>query len=480
MKSTVLLRILAGLVATVMLVVGIVLFGTGIVSDILPPRLTVAEVDTGAFGKVSVTRAQAEPRGLAVLVTDSASAPARDADVAALARAGLIAVPLDWDAVRRKTAGIPATAACAYIAEDLNNLARDVERELRLDRYFYPVIVGRGEGAAFAYVALAQAPLHTLGGAISVGFQPAIRSDRPYCLSPPLPAAVDGVFALPPPAAPLSDAWRVIGPHRDKGRVKAFQSALDNAEFIPAASDRAVRAALVANAAKLGRVRDRGVAGLPVSIVEPQGAAKALAVIISGDGGWRDLDRQLGARLAERGVAVVGLDSLLYFWAKRQPRELAADLGLLFDHYGRQFGVDRYMLVGFSFGADVIPGTWPFLTAAVKDRIALVSLLALGLTADYEVSLEGFLSAGTATGQPLPPLLAGLPLDRTQCIYGKEDAADGDSSCPAAELGPAQRIALEGGHHFDKDYAHLADLILQRLGPPAAGAPSPAAGVPSP
>ncbi len=467
MNLTMLFRILAGVVALGMLVVGIVLFGAGILSEVLPPRLTVSTIDAGEFGNVAVTHTQADARGLVVLVTDEASLPTRDADVTALARAGLIVVPLDWNDVRQKLTGPSVTDPCAYVSETLNNLARDVERELRVERYFYPVIVGRGEAAAFAYVALAQAPVHTLGGAISIGFKPAIRSDIPYCLDPPLPAAVDGVFALPKPTAPFTDAWRVIGPHRARGRIQEFQSELDKAKFVPATTEHAVRSALVSNAVELGRVRDRGAAGLPVSIIEPAGKAKALAVVISGDGGWRDLDRQLGARLAERDVAVVGLDSLLYFWAKRQPRELAADIGLLFDHYGRQFGVDRFILIGFSFGADVIPGSWPFISADIRDKVALVSLLALGLTADYEVSLEGFLSAGTSTGQPLPPLLAGLPLDRTQCIYGKDDAADGDSSCPAKELGEAQRIALEGGHHFDQNYAHLADLILQRLEPAA-------------
>lgn len=473
MKSIVLLRALAGLVAGGILVVGIALFGGNIFSRILPPRLTVSIVDTGTFGNLSVTRSDLEARGLVVLVTDAATASARDDDVTALARAGLIVVTLDFDVARQRLAAAPATDACHYISENLNNLARTVERDLRLNHYFYPIVIGRGEGAAFAYVALAQAPIHTLAGAISVGFQPAIRSDRAYCFTPPLLAASNGLFALPRPAAAFSNAWRVIGPESDRSRIEAFQSALDDARFTPAANDGAVRSAIVENALKLGMGRDRGVSGLPVSIVEPAGKAEALAIVISGDGGWRDLDRQLGARLAERNVAVVGLDSLLYFWAERQPQDLAADLGLLFDYYGRQFGVDRYMLIGYSFGADVIPGSWPFLPATVKDRIALISLLSLGLTADYEVTLEGFLSAGTSTGRPIPPLLAGLPSDRTQCIYGKEDAANGDSSCTAEELGAAQRIALEGGHHFDWNYAHLADLIWQRLQQPGKEAAPP-------
>ncbi|MFD2252585.1 type IV secretory pathway VirJ component [Pseudochelatococcus lubricantis] len=473
MKSIVLFRILASLVAAGMLAIGVVLFGSSILSHILPPRLTVSEIDTATFGKVSVTRPEVDVRGLAVLVTDAASASARDDDVQALARAGLITVTLDFDDVRARLAAAPADNECHYVSDDLKDLAREIEKDLGLRRYFYPIIIGRGEGAAFAYVAAAQAPVNTLAGGISVGFQPVIRADRTYCFDTPLTSAGDGLFALPPPRTPLPDAWRVIAPESDRRRIEDFQSALDDARFIPAGDDDAVRSAIVDNALKLGGGGDRGASGLPVSVIEPEGKANALAIIVSGDGGWRDIDREIGEWLAQRGVAVVGLDSLRYFWAKRDPRELAADLGLLFDHYGRAFGVNRYVLAGFSFGADVIPGAWPSMTKAVKDNVALVSLLSLGLTADYEVTLEGFISAGTSSGAPIPPLLAGLPLDRTQCIYGKEDADSGDTSCTAAELGPAQRVPLEGGHHFDGDYAHLAELIWQRLQPAGQGAAAP-------
>jgi len=77
--------------------------------------------------------------------------------------------------------------------------------------------------------------------------------------------------------------------------------------------------------------------------------------------------------------------------------------------------------------------------------------------------VEGFVRTASAESRPLPPLLHQLPLDRTQCIYGKEEALDGDTSCTLPELGPAQRIALEGGHHFDGDYTKAAEAIWQHI-----------------
>jgi type IV secretory pathway VirJ component len=110
-----------------------------------------------------------------------------------------------------------------------------------------------------------------------------------------------------------------------------------------------------------------------------------------------------------------------------------------------------------------MPDVWPKLSKAVKDHVSVLSLMALGTNADFEVTVEGFIGTASAESRPLVPLLHQLPLDRTQCIYGKEEAKDNETSCTAPELGQAQRIALEGGHHFDGDYSKAAEQIWERM-----------------
>ena len=86
-----------------------------------------------------------------------------------------------------------------------------------MDKYFFPIIAGTGEGAEVAYAALAQAPANTLAGAISVGFKPVLRSDRTYCFEPPLAPAGEGLFTLRPDAH-LPGRWRVIAPEPQRAR----------------------------------------------------------------------------------------------------------------------------------------------------------------------------------------------------------------------------------------------------------------------
>jgi len=73
-------------------------------------------------------------------------------------------------------------------------------------------------------------------------------------------------------------------------------------------------------------------------------------VIFSGDGGWRDLDKTIGERLAEAGVPVVGVDSLRYFWQEKTPEGVASDLAGILRHYAEEWQRPQVALVGYSFG----------------------------------------------------------------------------------------------------------------------------------
>jgi type IV secretory pathway VirJ component len=458
-------NVLRGLVimgAVIALIAGSGLLARAVWATLTPPILSTETFQIDGFGSVDVVRSDRAPRGLVILADDASQGEERRQDAEALAKDGLIAVSFDFDAFRADLAKAPADDDCHYVSDDMKDLAQAVQRKLGLKRYFFPVVAGRGAGAAFAYAAVAQAPANTLGGAISIGFTPALSSDRPYCLEPKQEQAGRNLYTLTPQDE-LPSPWRVIGPESERNAIETFQSSSDQAEFVSAQGAAGIRQAMVESAARLGRSGERGHSELPVSVIEPEGPVTGLAVIISGDGGWRDIDKSIGEWLARKGVAVVGVDSLRYFWSKKSPGEVAADLGLLFDHYGKQFGTDRYAIVGFSFGSDIMPDVWPQLPKGVKDKVGLVSLLALGTNADFEITVEGFVGSASENSRPLVPLLNQLPLDRTQCIYGKEEAEDRESSCTAPELGSAQRVELEGGHHFDGDYAKAAEAIWERF-----------------
>ena len=50
--------------------------------------------------------------------------------------------------------------------------------------------------------------------------------------------------------------------------------------------------------------------------------SRRIALLITGDGGWAQLDKEVSAALEARGVPVVGLNSLKYFWGERTKEAL--------------------------------------------------------------------------------------------------------------------------------------------------------------
>ena len=200
-------------------------------------------------------------------------------------------------------------------------------------------------------------------------------------------------------------------------------------------------------------------AELPLVELPATGPDRRMAIVWSGDGGWRDLDKVIGEKLAEEGIAVVGVDVLHYFWSKKSPEQVAADLGAVIGHYSEAWDRPEVMLVGYSFGADILPFAYNRLPEAARDKVSQISLLALSTFADFEVHVAGWITDGRYPDSvDTAPELAKLSGVKVQCFYGMDDKGSG---CTLPELKGAEVVATTGGHHFDGDYAALARHILK-------------------
>src|SRR5262249_49795681 len=131
------------------------------------------------------------------------------------------------------------------------------------------------------------------------------------------------------------------------------------------------------------------VADLPLVEVRATGTPTGtLAVMLSGDGGWASIDRDIGGELAARGVDVIGLTSLRYFWTRRTPESAAADLDRILRHYLAAWGAQRVLLLGYSRGADVLPFLAARLAPDLRARVAIVALLGPSRSVDFEFHLS--------------------------------------------------------------------------------------------
>jgi type IV secretory pathway VirJ component len=212
-----------------------------------------------------------------------------------------------------------------------------------------------------------------------------------------------------------------------------------------------------------------GLSDLPVievsaqPVAAPSGAATAdashsdvFAIVMSGDGGWAGLDQDVAAALSAKGIPVVGLDSLRYYWTARTPNGLAADTDRMIRYYLAHFGKQRVLLIGYSQGADVLPFAVNRLPETTRSRVALVAVMGMSEHALFEFHLTSWVSDSDSGPATLPEInrITGTPV---LCIYG---ADENDSLCPKLDPKKFNIVKLKGGHHFDGDYANLARQIL--------------------
>ena len=210
----------------------------------------------------------------------------------------------------------------------------------------------------------------------------------------------------------------------------------------------------------------------------PAGDGNVLTILYSGDGGWADLDKQLGNAFAARGIPVLGVNSFKYFWRNRSPDEAAAQLDALMTKYAAEWHKPRIWLVGFSFGADVLPTLIDKLSPANRARITQLVLLSPSRDTSFEIQFEGYMiTQGRIKAfvktvlekfnkvphyNALPPLQALDNQPPTVCYYGLDEADDSLCTMPGLPAWVTVH-AKKGDHHFAGGYQPLAAQMLQEL-----------------
>jgi type IV secretory pathway VirJ component len=429
--------------------------------------------ETGRLGPVRRYDAQGTPKDVVLLVSDADGWDSRAEDVAnAVAASGRTVLGVD---LKTFQAGMDKTDdACSYPVNDLEAISQQIQKDLPFSQYRPPALAGIGAGAALAYAAITESLPNTFLAGIGLDFCPIYLAPRPFCPDAPTTTSAEGTgryqfgaaekeqtpwAATPKPGCPadLTDAIMDHTPTAVRLDVR------------PAQWGSAVTEALdkVGEQGSASGTADIPVVEIPAETgaetVKGSGSADGdtLAIFWSGDGGWRDIDRQIGQELARSGVPVVGVDSLRYFWREQRPDAVARDLERMISHYTVKWDRSKVLLIGYSFGADILPSTINHLSEQSRSHIRLVSLLGFAKKADFEVGISGWLGVESSDAEDTLAEIAKLPPIPLQCVYGAEED---DTACTTPELERASKLRMDGGHHFDGNYKQVASAILDAAG----------------
>lgn len=418
----------------------------------------IAYAEGERLKNIPVFMPKGEPRGFVIFVTDKGVAtPSEQNFQKSLLDHNLIVANVRFDDWRKALDG--EDGECIYLVSDLEALAKDVARRLDLDQYFRPVVAGVGEGGAITYAAASDAPSNTLAGAVSLDASNGSHTRLPSCTENALATkTADGGFQYGLGVSIPVPTLIIDGNNKDNDNNAAIElSEAGDPAILAHISDEKQRIKQAADTALALAIRDNADNAVPVVDMPSKQPAKAVVIFFSGDGGWRDIDMEIGDWMQNHDVHVVGVDSLRYFWAKKTPEEMAHDIEQMIKK-ADPTGKLPVSLFGYSFGADALPFAWPLLDSKTASRVKMIALMGLSTSADFQVSIDGWL--GGAGDMPVLPALQKMPMDKTVCIYGDEED---DTACASKDLGTMQRIELKGGHHFDEDYESLAQTLHENL-----------------
>ena len=377
--------------------------------------------------------------------------------------------------------------ACCYPASDFENLSMYLQKKYHFKAYMKPILVGYSSGATLVYGLIAQAPFNTFKGGISLGFCPDIEIAKPMCsgsglkyhvlkeghsyyleakedLSCPLMVlhgTIDQVCDYNSTAEylkPIRKAELITLPKVGHGFsvernwVPQFLASFDK---IVASGDQVEEIAPTHQAEYISPAMD---ITLPlVTTPAPANDNAPMVFMISGDGGWTDFDQDIANEMSRKGYPTLGLDAQKYFWTKRTPEECVHDFSVAIEEYLGKWHKKSFILLGYSFGADVVPFLPAQFSPYLSQVLAGIVMMSPDRTGDFEIHVMDMLSLGSSKDKyDVVDAVKKLPKMTTVAMFGDQEPPEDIKAF--RDTGVAIEV-LPGSHHYNKDAAAVVNAI---------------------
>jgi type IV secretory pathway VirJ component len=200
-------------------------------------------------------------------------------------------------------------------------------------------------------------------------------------------------------------------------------------------------------------------------IVYPRPAAgDTLFVILSGDGGWTSLDRDIGNYLSKNGNAVVGFNMLNYLWSDPTPGKGGKDLDKIISYYLAAWNLKYAVLIGYSMGADALVFTTPRLSVENTKRLRGVVLIGPAVKSQFALNFSPENNPSSTDGDLLLPHVKRISAP-VLCIGG---SIERESLCRRAgnnkTLPDNVHVELlQTGHTFHDGFVEICSMMSDQF-----------------
>jgi Type IV secretory pathway, VirJ component len=346
-----------------------------------------------------------------------------------------------------------------------------VQRKMNLSDFLFPVLLGYAEGGTLVFVAEAEAPTNFLG-AVSLGFCPTLPISGPLCPGWGFHGKPgnDGKSETILPTLDLRYPWVVLeGTGATSCQPEAFVKRVPRGIYVEADAKNATSQVNFQVNQLLQTIHapaaNTGLADLPIFELNGNGSGDSILILISGDGGWVSLDREIGNYLFGKGVSVIGFDSLRYFWKGKTPQEAARDIKRIMAYYLQAWHKKKVILAGYSMGADVLPFIVKRMHPRDLKEVSAVALIGPSSKADFQT---GPLMADEEPGKAkqIFPALRNLTDLRLVCIGGSLERPPSLCERLQEDKKMSKEIEIQflpSGHMFQMNPIPISDLLNQKF-----------------
>ena len=197
---------------------------------------------------------------------------------------------------------------------------------------------------------------------------------------------------------------------------------------------------------------------LPIQALKGSDPSKPLILYLSGDGGWNKFSTSFINTLNKQGYSIVALNSRSYFWKKKVSAKAAEEISILLDRYLKSWKATSFILIGYSFGADVAPFIQSNFNPFILDNLKHTVLMSPSDKTDFEIhvlGMLGFSNSGESVTNQINKLTKPVTI-----VLGTDEK---DFPLSSISLKHYQTIKIDGGHHYDGHIEELVKKITQSI-----------------
>lgn len=185
---------------------------------------------------------------------------------------------------------------------------------------------------------------------------------------------------------------------------------------------------------------------------------KPLVFYITGDGGLNDFSLAICKSFATKDYNVVALDAKAYFNEKKTPEKTTSDIYQYLQTRLASRNNRQAILIGYSFGADVLPFIINRLPADLLANVKAAFIISPSGSTDFEIHWSDLLGGKTKRTMDVVNEINRLSLNNIVIINGSDED---DLNFEKITLKKYSHEVLPGGHHYSGKTENVAAMILR-------------------